>query len=84
MVRDTGDVMHSKTIGAVLVAAWISVTLMAQAVDPQAIQRMVATERAFAAATAEIGVRDGFLSFFADDAVQMRRRRCRGCPSPIV
>ena len=30
---------------------------------------MVATERAFAAATAEIGVRDGFLTFFADDAV---------------
>lgn len=40
--------------------------------DPQALQRMVATERAFAAATAEIGVRDGFLSFFADDAVQLR------------
>ena len=32
---------------------------------------MVATERAFAAATAEIGVRDGFLTFFADDAVQI-------------
>jgi len=32
---------------------------------------MVAAERAFAAATAEIGVRDGFLTFFADDAVQI-------------
>jgi hypothetical protein len=32
---------------------------------------MVATERAFAAATAEIGVRDGFLTFFADDAVAL-------------
>lgn len=41
--------------------------------DPQALQRMVATERAFAAATAEVGVRDGFLSFFADDAVQIVR-----------
>lgn len=41
--------------------------------DPQALQRMAATERAFAAATAELGVRDGFLSFFADDAVQIRR-----------
>jgi len=40
-------------------------------IDPQAIQRMVATERAFAAATAEIGVRDGFLTFFADDAVEI-------------
>jgi ketosteroid isomerase-like protein len=32
---------------------------------------MVAAERAFAAATAEIGVRDGFLTFFAEDAVQI-------------
>ena len=47
-------------------------TLDTQA-DPQALQRMVATERAFAAATAEVGVRDGFLSFFADDAVQIVR-----------
>src|SRR5436190_17412004 len=39
--------------------------------DPQALQRMAATERAFAAATAEIGVRDGFLTFFADDAIQI-------------
>ncbi len=38
--------------------------------DPHALQRMVATERAFAAATAELGVRDGFLTFFAADAVQ--------------
>ncbi len=41
--------------------------------DAQALQRMVATERAFAAATAEVGVRDGFLAFFADDAVQIQR-----------
>lgn len=39
--------------------------------DAQALQRMAATERAFAAATAEIGVRDGFLAFFAADAVQL-------------
>jgi ketosteroid isomerase-like protein len=39
--------------------------------DVQAIQRMAATERAFAAATAQIGVRDGFLTFFAADAVQV-------------
>ena len=42
-------------------------------VDTQALQRMVATERAFAAATAEIGVRDGFLTFFAEDAVSIQR-----------
>jgi hypothetical protein len=39
--------------------------------DSQALQRMVATERAFAAATAEIGTRDGFLTFLADDAVAL-------------
>ena len=65
--------MQRSMIGAVLAATLIGVTLVAQTVDPQAIQRMVATERAFAAATAEIGVRDGFLSFFADDAVQIVR-----------
>jgi ketosteroid isomerase-like protein len=43
-------------------------------VDAQALQRMVATERAFAAATEQIGVRDGFLSFFADDAVSIQRQ----------
>ncbi len=41
--------------------------------DPQALPRMVASEKAFAAATAELGVRDGFLTFFADDAVQIQR-----------
>jgi hypothetical protein len=52
----------------VLVAG--SVAILARQ-DPQALQRMVATERAFAAATAEIGVRDGFLTFFADDAISL-------------
>ena len=32
---------------------------------------MVASEKAFAAATAEIGVRDGFLTFFADDSIEL-------------
>ena len=39
--------------------------------DQAALPRMVATERAFAAATAHLGVRDGFLTFFADDAVRV-------------
>lgn len=52
-----------------LVAASL-VTVQSPA-DPQAIQRMVATERAFAAAAAEIGVRDAFLTFFADDAISL-------------
>jgi hypothetical protein len=42
-----------------------------QQVDTQAIPRLASTERAFAAATAEIGVRDGFLTFFADDSVAL-------------
>ena len=41
--------------------------------DPHALQRMAATERAFAAATAEIGVRDGFLSFFSEDSIEIQR-----------
>jgi ketosteroid isomerase-like protein len=56
---------------AILVAQAAS-TAQAQT-DAQALQRMVATERAFAAATAEVGVRDGFLAFFANDSVQIRR-----------
>lgn len=39
--------------------------------DPQSLQRMVSTERAFAASAAELGVRDAFLTFFADDALQI-------------
>jgi ketosteroid isomerase-like protein len=35
------------------------------------LQRMIATERAFAAATAEMGVRDGFLTFFTDAAIDI-------------
>jgi ketosteroid isomerase-like protein len=63
-------------IKLVAAAAALVVTMSAVSssqADPQALQRMVATERAFAAATAEIGVRDGFLSFFAADAVQIKR-----------
>ena len=58
--------------------SWVVVVLLAivgasvrAQTDSQALQRMVATERAFAAATAEVGVRDGFLAFFADDAVRV-------------
>jgi len=50
----------------------LSFKAQSPAVDVQALPRMVATERAFAAATAEIGVRDGFLTFFADDAIALR------------
>src|SRR5688500_11157988 len=46
--------------------------LYSQAGAPQAdLARLVAAERAFAAATREIGVRDGFLTFFMDDAIDV-------------
>jgi hypothetical protein len=54
---------------ALLTVSLVGLTAFRQ--DPQALQRMVATERAFAAATAEVGIRDGFLSFFAEDAVKL-------------
>jgi ketosteroid isomerase-like protein len=62
---------------AVLAAAFVVVlpggAKRPQADDPAPIQRMVATERAFAAAAREIGARDSFLTFFADDAVAIVR-----------
>jgi len=55
---------------ALLAVALLSLAAFRQ--DPQALQRMVATERAFGAATEEVGIRDGFLAFFANDAVKIR------------
>lgn len=67
--------MHSRVVLIIVIlgAALPAVTLDGQAnrIDEQAIQRMAASERAFAAATAELGVRDGFLTFFLPDAVQV-------------
>lgn len=50
--------------------------LMAQVSPPQPapdtnLARLAAAERAFAAATKEIGVRDGFLTFFMSDAIDV-------------
>jgi ketosteroid isomerase-like protein len=50
------------------------VLIAVQAAQPamsQDLARIVAAERAFAAATKEIGVRDGFLTFFTDDAIDV-------------
>ena len=74
-----------------LAAAWLA----AQAGPADDFQRMVAAERAFAAATREIGVRDGFLTFFADDAIDVvpvngrldvikAKDRLRAQPSPSL
>ena len=67
--------MRMPWTGAIVVALAIVLTITpgrAQG-DGQALQRMVAWERAFAAATEQIGVRDGFLTFFADDSIQIQR-----------
>lgn len=59
---------------AILLAVVLGFFLPVQSVgDGQALQRMVAWERAFAAATEQIGVRDGFLAFFAADSIQIQR-----------
>ncbi|MDQ3068465.1 MAG: hypothetical protein M3R55_01900 [Acidobacteriota bacterium] len=47
------------------------VMIAAQAAPATHLERMIATERAFAAATREIGIRDGFLTFFTTDAVDI-------------
>jgi hypothetical protein len=58
-------------LGAVVIlAAWVAGTSAEQTPKPATpLESMVAAERAFAAATAEIGVRNGFLTFFANDSV---------------
>lgn len=61
------------TFARVLVAAILICQPQSQA--PSAVtsdlERMAATERAFAAATAHIGVRDGFLTFLTPDAIDI-------------
>lgn len=52
----------------------ISALILLQSPPPRPaadLARIAATERAFAAATKEIGVRDGFLTFFTDDAIDV-------------
>lgn len=58
---------------AVLIAFILgaAVSVVRTQTDAQALQRMVSAERAFAAATEHLGVRDGFLTFFATDAVSI-------------
>lgn len=52
---------------------WIALAIACaqQPAPPSDLARLAASERAFAAATKEIGVRDGFLTFFADDAIDV-------------
>ena len=64
------------TFARVLVAAILLMSPQTPTPPPSqpvttALERMAATERAFAAATAEIGVRDGFLTFLTPDAIDI-------------
>lgn len=59
-------------VAAVVSAAVLALGAQARE-DPQAIQRMAAAERAFAAAAAEQGWRDAALAFVAPDAIVVRR-----------
>jgi ketosteroid isomerase-like protein len=53
--------------------ALVLLAISASAQTPiQHLLSLKETERAFAAATKHIGVRDGFLTFFADDAITLR------------
>jgi hypothetical protein len=54
-----------------IVVACLFATSLGAQIDTQALPRMVASERAFAAAAAELGTRNTFLTFFADDAVSL-------------
>jgi ketosteroid isomerase-like protein len=53
----------------VLLVTLAGVVAAAQPGIPPALQVMVQTERAFASAAVEKGIRDAFLEYFADDAV---------------
>lgn len=65
--------VHGARLAAVAVLALaMSVSTIGQ--TSAALDGLVAAERAFAAATAIVGVRDGFLAFFAPDAVAVEVR----------
>ena len=64
------------TFARVLVAAILLMSPQTPTPPPSqtvttALERMAATERAFAAATAHVGVRDGFLTFLMPDAIDI-------------
>jgi ketosteroid isomerase-like protein len=50
--------------------AALAIVIPQVAVQPPALTAMVEAERAFAKRASEVGVRDSFLEFFADDAVR--------------
>ena len=63
--------------GALIVTQVQTPPVPAQVGAPAALERIVAAERAFAAATRHLGVRDGFLTFLTDDAMDIAPVRDR-------
>ena len=83
------------TIPVPAILSSLVMTLAAQSLLPPSLATLVETERAFAKATAQVGMRDGFLQFFADDALtlqpdlgsakaQLRQRPAPPSPPPMV
>src|SRR5260221_4104564 len=66
---ERGAVM-TRVVAAAVLAAAVFVARPRAAEPPTALTAMVEAERAFAKRASEVGIRDSFLEFFADDAVR--------------
>jgi ketosteroid isomerase-like protein len=86
--------MANGLVSLAMAAGVLGVTLAAQSALPPALAALVETERAFANTTAEVGVREGFLRFFADDSLtfqpelgsaraQLQQRPVPASPPPM-
>lgn len=83
----------SLMIAGALLFSTCAVSLASAAAAPDtasmrsALEMMRRTERGFARATAELGLRNGFLMFFADDAIMppdSTRARLTARPAPVL
>ena len=61
----------SPILGLLVAAVLLPLLLQAQAAAPNALLRLVQTERSFARRATVIGWRDAFLEYFADDAIAL-------------
>jgi ketosteroid isomerase-like protein len=76
-----------RVLGLVVAGLFVTTLVGAQSSIPRQLDTLVDTERAFARAATEKGIRDSFLEYFADDAVAFSpapiaaKDRLRGRPS---
>jgi ketosteroid isomerase-like protein len=61
-----------------LVVAFLAPAFSQKAREPSALEKMVATERAFAKLSEEQGTREAFMSFIADDGILFRPTAVKG------